>query len=584
MTEIGHADKCSLLSVMAKWSFNELQEIPSTFTLATHPLVVQLLLSRGLKTEQEIQKFIAPDYQADSHDPFGFDDMEKAVQRIKKARDEKQIVAIFGDYDADGITSSSILKETLDTLGIENFVYIPDKRTEGYGMSVAAIEIFKQKNVSLIITVDCGITNIAEVQKANSLGIDVIITDHHHVPEDLPAALAIINPHAKNAERYPFKDLAGVGVAFKLVQAIFQKLLPEKIEQTKWMLDLVAIGTIADCVPLVGENRLFVKYGLVVLSKTRRVGLTEMFTVGRIMIDANAVPDTKKVSFYIAPRINAAGRIHHAYLAYNLITEKDLVKARDFALELEDNNAERQKITQSVVDEVKILAEEKFKDKKFIFAIGEHFAIGVVGLVAGKIVQQFNKPTVIFQETEGISKGSFRSIPQINIIETIGQCSELLVKFGGHSQAAGVSVTNENLPKFCEKMNMLIEKQLEGVDLAPEIKVDGELKTDAVDFYLVEELERMKPFGQDNEEPIFIMKNLVVRENRIIGSGNKHIKLYFTPKDGSPKVFEAICFGGYEKFKHVKMGNNVEILCNLQKDEWNGNKKIQLTLIDLKVI
>ncbi|MDD5397156.1 MAG: single-stranded-DNA-specific exonuclease RecJ [Candidatus Moranbacteria bacterium] len=568
---------------MAKWSLNDLHEIPSSFSLAVHPLVAQLLLSRGLKTEKEIEQFVAPNYQTDSPDPFAFDDMEKVVARIKKARDNHEKVVIFGDYDADGITSSAILKETFDCLGIEAIVHIPDKKTEGYGMNIAAIEMFSQQNVKMIITVDCAITNVAEVEKANSLGIDVIITDHHHVPENLPKAHAIINPHAKNAERYPFKDLAGVGVAFKVVQAIFQRLLPEKIEQTKWMLDLVAIGTIADCVPLVGENRLLVKYGLVVLSKTRRTGLTELFSVGRIMIDENVSPDTKKVSFYIAPRINAAGRINHAYLAYNLIMEKNPVLARDFALELEASNSERQKITQTVVDEVKILAENLYKDKKFIFAVGEHFPIGVVGLVAGKVVQQFNKPTAIIQKEETVSKGSFRSIPQINIIETIEECKELLIKFGGHSQAAGISVANENLEKFYEKMDALISKKLEGIDLAPEIKVDGEVKTDEIDFDLIEDLEKLKPFGQNNEEPVFMVKNLIVREKRTIGSGEKHIKLYFSPADGSPKVFEAVSFNGYEKFKHVVEGNNVDILCNLQKDEWNGNKKIQLMLIDLKI-
>lgn len=568
---------------MAKWSNRQHSEIPLDFSLKLHSKVVQLLLSKGLKTEKELEKFIAPNYETDSFDPFLFCDMEKVVGRIKIARDKKEKVVIFGDYDADGITSSAIIKETLDLLEIDSFVYIPNKRTEGYSINSNAIEMFKEKNVSLVITVDCGITSIVEVEKAKLLGIDVIITDHHHVPEALPNAYAIINPHQENCG-YPFADLAGVGVAFKVVQAIFQKLLPENIALTKWMLDLVAIGTIADCVPLVGENRLFVRYGLVVLSKTRRTGLHEMFTVGRIVIDENSIPDTKKVSFYIAPRINAAGRIDHANLAYNLVVEKDTARARAFALELEESNTERQKVTQKVVDEVKILADNMFKDKKFIFAVGEHFPIGVVGLVAGKIVQQFNKPTAIFQKGDGESKGSFRSIPQINIIETIGECKELLVRHGGHSQAAGVTVKNEDLEKFYEKMNDLISKKLEGIDLAEEIMIDGELSSNDIDFDLVEDLEKLKPFGEGNTEPIFALRDLIVREKRVLGNGNKHIKLFLSPSDGSPKVFEAISFNGYEKFEHVKTDDHVDILCNVQKDEWNGNRKIQLMLIDLKVI
>ncbi|EKD46458.1 MAG: hypothetical protein ACD_67C00230G0002 [uncultured bacterium] len=567
---------------MAKWTLRQTKEIPGTFSLSLHPWLAKLLYSRGIEEEKEIQKFIAPNYETDSHDPFGFDDMEKAVERIKLAKDEKQTVAIFGDYDADGITSSAIIKATFDDLGISSFVYIPDKKIEGYSMNSAAVESFKEKNVKLIITVDCGITSIVEVEKARSFGMDVIITDHHHVPGVVPDAYATINPHAPES-KYPFKDLAGVGVAFKVVQAVYMKLMPEKIEQTKWMLDLVAIGTIADCVPLVGENRLFVRYGLVVLSKTRRIGLKELFTVGRIIIDENTMPDTTKVSFYIAPRINAAGRINHANLAYNLVVEKNVALARDLALELEASNSQRQKVTETVVKEVEVSAENMYKDKKFIFAIGEHFPIGVVGLVAGKIVQKFNKPTAIFQKGENESKGSFRSIPQINIIETLGQCKDLLVRFGGHSQAAGATVSNEKLEEFYEKMNRLISEQLEGVDLAEEIMVDGEIMAEEVDFNLVEGLDKLKPFGEGNSEPIFLMKNLIVREKKTVGSGEKHIKLFLSPSDGCPKLFEAISFNGYAKFAHINIDDQVDILCNIQKDEWNGNKKIQFTLIDANI-
>lgn len=568
---------------MAKWISKESVGVPLDYAVKINPLVTQILLSRGLKTEKELNQFIFPNYETDSLDPFLFHDMEKVVERIKKACDQKEKVIIFGDYDADGVTSSAILKETFDLLGLESEVYIPNKRTEGYSINNDAIERFAKNKVSLIISVDCGITSIAEVEKAKEMFIDVIITDHHHVPSQLPQAFAIINPHQENCG-YPFADLAGVGVAFKVVQAIFQKLLPEKIQFSKWMLDLVAIGTIADCVPLIGENRLFVRYGLTVLSKTRRIGLHEMFTVGRITIDENSLPDTKKVSFYIAPRINAAGRIDHANLAYNLIMEKSVSNARILALELEESNTERQKVTQEIVDEVKVLAESMFKDKKFIFVAKEHFPIGVVGLVAGKIVQHFNKPTAIFQKNESESKGSFRSIPQINIIETIGECKELLVRYGGHSQAAGVSVKNENLEKFHDKMNELIEKKLEDTDLALEIKIDGKVGASDVDFALVDDLEKLMPFGEGNTEPILAMRNLIVQEKRVLGNGEKHIKLFLMPTDGSPKVFEAVSFNGFEKYKHVIAGSKVDIACNVQKDQWNGNKKIQLMIVDIKVI
>lgn len=565
---------------MARWILNERKDDVSGISLKLHPLVVQLLFSRGIETEEEMKKFVFPDYERDSHDPFLFSDMKKVVGRIKSAQEKKEKVAIFGDYDADGITASIIIKETLDLLGIECFTYIPDKMKEGYGMNIAAVEKFKEKNVSLIITVDCGITNIAEVKKAKESGIDVIITDHHHVPEEVPDALAIINPHRPDS-KYPFKDLAGVGVAFKVVQAVFEKLLKDKLQQTKWMLDLVGIGTIADCVPLIGENRLYAKYGLLVLSKTRRVGLREMFSVGRIVVDEQHLPDARKVSFHIAPRINAAGRIKHANLAYDLIFEKDIAKARSWALEIESQNSQRQKVTEKVVEEVSILARNIFKDKKFIFAVGEHFPAGVLGLAAGKIAQQFSRPTAIFQKGESVSMGSFRSIPQLNIIEMIGKFGDTLVKFGGHSQAAGASIENKNLDKFYEKMSEAIEKELESYDFSEEIRVDGKIGASDIDFGLADAFEKLKPFGEGNREPVCLVENLTVRETRIVGNGNKHIKLYLSPAN-EPKIFEAISFNGYEKYSHVKVGDVVDVLCNIQKDEWKGNEKIQLMLIDLK--
>lgn len=566
---------------MAKWIINEQKNVSSPFSFSLHPLIMQLLFSRGITEEKEMKKFISPDYKTDYHDPFLFDDMEKVVERIKQARDKKETVAVYGDYDADGVTASIIMKETFDDLGIDSFVYIPDKNVEGYGLNETAVQTIKDKQASLIVTVDCGITSIKETEKANLLGIDVIITDHHHVPEIIPPAYAIINPQVKNS-KYPFKDLAGVGVAFKVVQAIYQRFLPEKIEQTKWMLDLVAIGTIADCVPLLGENRLFAKFGLKVLSKTRRMGLKELFKVGKIAIDENTAPDTRKVSFHIAPRINAAGRIKHASLAFDLIFEKSIVKARELALEIEGQNIQRQKMTDELTGEIRILAQNLYKDKKFIFAIGEHFPVGILGLVAGKIAQKFNKPAAVFQENKEICMGSFRSIPQLNIIETIEECKDLLVKFGGHSQAAGVSIKKENVDKFYTKIDKIINKKLEGIDLAEEIVVDAEAAAEDVNFDLAEELEKIKPFGEGNREPIFLIKNMNVKEKRVVGNGNKHIKLFLTVS-GSPKIFEAICFNGYDKFIDVSEGDNVDILCNIQKDEWNGNKKVQLSLIDLKI-
>ena len=565
------------------WKIKEGIKINKTDLPKIHPVILSILFKRGIDNREKIENFFDVSYEKGLFDPFLFSDMEKAVERIGKAKENKELVAIFGDYDADGVTSSAIIKETLDNLGIESVVYIPDRKLEGYGMNFLAIEEFKKQNVKLIITVDCGITNYEEVEKANKYGIDIIITDHHHVPNIIPKAFAIINPNQKNS-KYPFSSLAGVGVAFKLVQAIYQKFFPEKIQQLKWMIDLVSIGTVADCVPLTSENRTIVKFGLIVLSKTKRPGLLELFQVAKLEINENNVPNTHKISFQIAPRINAAGRMDHANTAFNLLRETDRPKARDLALELEGNNQARQKETGRIVEEIRILAKNMFKDKKFIFAVSPHFPTGIVGLSAGRITDEFNKPTAVINKGEEESTGSFRSIPQINIIESIEKCSDLLVKFGGHSQAAGVTVKNENLDKFFEKMNSIIEEELKDKDITPILEIDAEIFPKDLDFELTKALKEFEPFGEGNREPIFLMKNLEVSELKKVGNGEKHLKLLLKAQDGTPKIFEAIGFNMTNGFSHLRIGDKADFVFTISEDNWNGNKKIQLKLIDLKII
>jgi single-stranded-DNA-specific exonuclease len=567
---------------MAIWKLKDRKEIPEELKKNSLPNeILQILVSRGFDTVEKMNKFLFADYESGMYDPFLFVQMEKVVQRISEAKQKDELVVIFGDYDADGITSSVILKQALDDLGIRSMVYIPDKKKEGYGLNLAAIDQFNAEGVKLIITVDCGITGIKEVEKANSFGIETIITDHHHVPEVLPAAHAIINPHQEGCG-YPFADLAGVGVAFKVVQALYERLLPEKKDQTKWMLDVIAIGTVADCVPLIDENRTIVRFGLIVLSKTRRSGLRELFNVGRMIIDESNIPDVRKISFHIAPRINAAGRINHANLAYDLIVETLPAKGRELALELEANNSQRQKITDQIANEIKALAIEKFRDNKFIYAAAEHYSIGVVGLVAGRVAQEFNKPTAVFQQAGNELKGSFRSIPQLNIIETIEKCKDLVLRYGGHSQAAGVTVAADKFESFIAAMNDLIEQELAGRDLQKEIEIDVEASAEAIDFDFVESIEKMKPFGEGNREPVLLMKNMLVHDLRTVGNGNKHTKLSLRPQDGIPKIFEAILFNSNPWNEHLQVGNEIDIVFNIQKDEWNGNNKIQLIVQDLK--
>ncbi len=564
------------------WKIKEDIKIEKNDLPDLHPVILQILSKRGLDDSQKINEFIFPDYEKGILDPFLFSDMEKVMERIRIAKENKEAVAIFGDYDADGVTSSVIIKETLEKIGISPIVYIPDKKLEGYGMNLKAIQEFKEKNIKLILTVDCGITNLEETEKANENGIDVIITDHHHVPEKIPKAYAIINPHLENSG-YPFLELAGVGVAFKVVEALYRKFLPDKIEQLKWILDLVAIGTVADCVPLIKENRTIVKFGLIVLSKTRRLGMLELFKVARLEIDENNLPDSRKISFQIAPRINAAGRMDHANTAFNLIKEENQVQARSLSLELEGNNQARQKATAQLVDEIRVLAENMFKDKKFIFAVGEHFPIGIVGLAAGRISDEFNKPTAVLNKGEKESQGSFRSIPQVNIIESIEKCKKYLVKYGGHSQAAGVTVKNENLNNFFEELEKVIEDELESKDISPVLEIDAEIFPKDLDFELAESIKKFEPFGEGNEEPVFLMKNLMVDNIKKVGNKEKHLKLFLKANDGTPKVFEAIGFNLTNGFSHLKLNDKIDTVFNISIDSWNGNKKIQLKLIDLKI-
>lgn len=545
--------------------------------------VLQLLKNRGIQKEKEIDGFFSFDYENDIPDPFLFADMGEAVARVIQAKEKKEKIAVFGDYDADGVTATALLIQALENLGCSGVVpYIPDRQIEGYGMNNNAVDFLEKNGVKLVITVDCGITGIEEVARAKKAGMDVIITDHHYVPSILPEALAIINPHQKDSA-YPFYELSGVGTAFKLAEALYQKIKPKEKEQLKWLLDLVAIGTIADCVPLLGENRVLVKYGLIVLAKTKRVGLLEMFKVGRIAIDENNLPDTQKVAFQISPRINAAGRMDHASMSFNLIMEKNIARARELALEVEATNQNRQKITGEIVREVRVLAENSFKDKKLIFASSEHWRVGILGLIAGKIADEFRKPTAVFQKQEAEFAGSFRSIPQINIIEALEECSDLLIKFGGHSQAAGVRVAESKMEKFYEKLSGIIEKKLSGKEMSPEIEIDMEIELQNISWDLTADIKKMEPFGEGNPEPVFLAKDVVVEEMKIVGNGSKHIKLTLRSREGGPKIFDAIGFGMGEKFSDLKSGDNIQIVFNLQEDAWNGNKKMQLKLIDIKL-
>lgn len=545
-----------------------------------HPVTEALLIERGLTDTEAREKFLVPNFDRDTHDPFLFKEMDKVVTRIGKAKEAGETVGVFGDFDADGVTSSVIIREALTALGIPVAVYIPEKLHEGHGFNVLAVEYFREKHITLVLTLDCGMTNHEAISAAKKYGIETIVVDHHHVPEILPEAYAIINPKIAD-ETYPFRELCGAGTSFKVAQALYQRFLPLEQDKLKWLLDVVATGTVADVMPLIGENRVLVKYGLIVLSKTRRVGFQEMFAVGNMKIDEHNIPDAHMIGFQIAPRINAASRMAHAILAHNLLMERDQAHARTLALELDAFNVARQKQSAVVTDQVRKIALEKFANKKFIFAADEHFPYGIVGLIAGRIAREFNKPTCVMTKGKETSQGSFRSIPELNIIETIEECSEMIEKYGGHAQAAGMTIKNDLMEAFYEKFNAIVEKKLRKVVTEPEQWVDLVLRAEHITSKLCRDVMLFAPFGEGNLEPIFSLENVIVREARLVGNGGKHLKLRLSVPD-SQKTFDAIGFSLGESFPDLREGEALDAAFTLSENTWNGTTSIQFKLVDIK--
>ncbi|MBU4142903.1 single-stranded-DNA-specific exonuclease RecJ [Patescibacteria group bacterium] len=560
-----------------------------------NPVVLELLARRGLATQEKIDEFFNPDYEGDLHDPFLMLGMREAVKRLEGAIKKKERIAIFGDYDADGVCGAVVLKSALEELGadVAGGIYMPDRVKEGYGLNQAAIKKMKEEKVELLVTVDCGISEIVDVAFAYSLGLEVIITDHHQPGQKLPKAKAIINPWQAK-DKYPFKELAGVGVVFKLAQALLGSSKKIKPGWEKWLLDLVALGTVADCMPLLGENRTLVRYGLIVLAQTQRVGLQELMKIARLnpifeeeKLRTNL--DTYSLGFVLAPRLNAAGRIDHADLAVDLLLAKDRKEALVMAQKINDHNRQRQKITDDIVAEIERRIKDRLADKEnpVIFASDTSWSPGVIGLVAGKIADRYNRPTFIFSAANGEGlprlRGSARSVPDFNLIQAIGQCADLLVEFGGHIGAAGLELEVKNFEAFKIKINQIARRELKGRDLAPVLEIDLELLPQDIDWELFDNLEKFEPFGEGNERPLWLIKNLVVASVRVVGNGSKHLKLELTSEQVPGKTFKAIGFGLAKNGNaNLAYGDTIDIVCELIVDEWNGTRNLQFKIVDLK--
>ncbi len=562
-----------------RWQYKQ-TILPESKDSTYHPIIEALLQERGLLGEEERKEFLMPDYDRDTHDPFLFSQMKRVVERFGQALEKKEKLGIFGDFDADGVTSSVLMREAMLELGIDSEVYIPEKLSEGHGLNSKAVEFFKEKGASLVVTLDCGMMNHEEIALANTLGMEVIVIDHHHVPEVLPEAYAIINPKLPG-ETYPFRELCGAGTTFKVVQALFLHLKPEGSDQLKWLLDVVATGTVADVMPLIGENRVLVKYGLIVLSKTRRAGFQAMIETGRLPFGEGMPPTARDIGFQIAPRINAASRMAHGMLAHDLLMSKSLDSAKPLSVELEKHNTERRKISTTTADAVKKLAEEKFLDKKFIFAAHEDYPYGIVGLIAGRIANELRKPACILTKGETESRGSFRSVPEFNVIEALEECSDILVKYGGHAAAAGMTIHNDHLDTFYERFNALAEAKLATVDTDSLLMLDMPVTLEHLSPALYRDLLKFAPFGEGNLEPVFGLEKVVLDDVRFVGAGEKHLKLRIKGKNGG-KVLDAIAFNLGEKYGDLLVGQEIDIAFTLDENTWNGNTALQLKVVDIQ--
>lgn len=566
------------------------------------PSIVRLLWNRGLTTQKKIDEFLNPDYSQDLHDPWLFNDMEKAVKLIFTQLAANNRITVHGDYDADGVCASVVLTTTLKALGGTNIdVFLPHRETDGYGLNPRTVDYLHDQGTKMIITCDCGISNTAEIIKAKKLGLQVIVTDHHAMPAVFPPADAIIHPLVPN-EKYPDKGLAGGGVAFKLAQALLAEhhkthdLLPngqahEAFE--KWLLDMVAISTVADMVPLLGESRTLVRYGLTVLNKTRNVGLRWLLTIAGLL---NEYGQSKRgsfsaqtISFQIAPRINAAGRMDHANIAFGLLTADNEVTAEKLARDLQQNNVDRQKLTEQLVaeahDQVKITEQE---NEQVLFVLGANWSIGILGLVASKLKEVYYKPTLVMTNVNGVISGSGRSVREFNMIKALQSMPEFFSKFGGHPQACGFSLNDSAvLDEFKKRLRTTAAESLQNVDLAPQITIDAEVDLAAVDWKLYDLLQKFEPFGQANEEPKYAAYGLTVVAVEPVGADGKHLRLLL--KHNSHVVRKTIAFGLGDPTRHpenwrevLQPGDKIDIVFTVGVNEWNGNRELQLTIEDIR--
>ncbi len=538
------------------------------------PLIVQLLHNRGIDDPALGTEFLAGRFSGD--DPFQLKGMAQAVDRLRRAIRRGEQIAIYGDFDTDGVTATVLLVEVLSALGAQVEPYIPHRVDEGYGLNLSALRHLYRRGVRLVVTVDCGIRSLYEVDQA-SRGLDLIITDHHSVGSRLPLATAVVNPKQPGC-RYPFKHLSGVGLAFKLAQALLrvQKQMGQPANLTEEsLLDLVALGTVADLAPLLGENRCLVQRGLEALNRPSRPG------VEALMADAGlrrGEVDATAIGFRLGPRLNAAGRLETAMLAYRLLTSRDPLETQELAGQLGQLNQRRQELTEQTVAaaEAQVLADDPAAC--LYLAASPDFLPGIVGLAASRLTEAYYRPSIVVELGEKESRGSCRSIPEFNITAALDRCADLLIRYGGHAAAAGFTIATDNLDLLRQRLKAIAAEQLAGVELRPILEIDAEIELEEVNWATYALLSQIEPCGVGNPQPVLLSRNVEVREARAMGSDQKHLRLLL--RDGRGVAWDALFFRQGNLAGEIP--DRVDVAYTLEVHEWNQDKRLQLNVQDLR--
>lgn len=562
---------------MKKWTLihrgkPEITEETKKFKLS--PEISQILKNRNINTEDEIKLFTNPSLEY-LRDPFLMKDMEKSVERIKKAVKSNERIWIYGDYDVDGVSSTSVLLKYFQSIDFDVKYYIPNRLEEGYGINKEAIQYISSEGCDLIISVDCGITSVEEVNFAKEKGIDVIITDHHECQSEIPDAYAVVNPKQEDC-KYPFDMLCGCGIAFKLVQALTPKDIFEKTVYD--YIEITTLATICDIVPLIDENRIIVKNGLKAMREGYNIGLSELIKV--CGVDKEKI-GSSHIGFTIGPRINAAGRLGFSDLGVELFTAKSQDNAHEIALELDEKNNDRQMIEMKIHHEAEMLIKEDptYQNDKVIVLAHEGWQHGVIGIVASKLTEKYYKPTILLCIEDGEATGSARSIKGFSIFDALCECSDILTKFGGHEQAAGLSLKASDIFELRKRINESADINLTEDDMIEEIKVEYELDEKSANFDLIEELRKLEPFGMNNPTPKFILRDCILKDTRFMGQNRQHIKLEIEKNN----VFECVGFNAAHLVDGIKNGDRIDILFQLDENTFMGKRKLQLLIKDLRL-